>query len=267
MQSFQYIKPSPALAPYIRYYWILQDDADSPVSERTMPIGCIQMIFHKGSRLLLQNESRLQPQSFICGQSIGYTDVQSTGRLEMITVVFQPYTAKAFLRVPGHLLRGLHVATDEVEDVELCDLAKQVADTADNGICIRLIEQFFIRRLYSFDNYNLKRMSAVLHKIDEAAQVNIPQLSDIACLSNKQFGRVFADYVGTTPKEFLRIVRMQRALLMLQQQADVPFAQVAYECGFFDQSHMIKEFRLFSGYTPAEFLSVCAPYSDYFSEG
>ena len=69
-----------------------------------------------------------------------------------------------------------------------------------------------------------------------------------------------------TPKEFIRIVRMQRALSMLQQDATIPFVQVAYECGFSDQSHMIKEFKLFSGYTPAEYLSVCAPYSDYFSE-
>lgn len=267
MQSFQYIKPSPVLAPYIRCYWILQDDAVSPVTERTMPIGCIQLIFHKGKQLFLQNEWRLQPQSFICGQSIGYTDVLSTGKLEMITVVFQPYAAKTFLRIPGHLLRGLQVATDEAGDTQLNDLAKQVADTADNRICIQLIEQFLIRRLYLFDNYNMKRLSAVLHRIDEAAQVSVSQLSEIACLSGKQFGRVFADYVGTTPKEFLRIVRMQRALSMLQQEADMPFAQVAYECGFFDQSHMIKEFRLFSGYTPAEFLTVCDPYSDYFSEG
>ena len=89
-------------------------------------------------------------------------------------------------------------------------------------------------------------------------------LSETACLSSKQFGRIFADYVGTTPKEFIRIIRMQRALSMLQQDATIPFVQVAYECGFSDQSHMIKEFKLFSGYTPAEYLSVCAPYSDYF---
>ena len=162
MQSFQIIKPVPVLSPYIRHYWILQDDAAVSVSERTFPIGCMQLVFHKGKQLFLQNDSKLQPQSFICGQSIG--------------------------------------------------------------------------------------------------------LSEAACLSSKQFGRVFADHVGTTPKEYLRIVRMQRALFLLQQDATLPFVQVAYECGYSDQSHMIKEFKLFSGYTPAEYLSVCAPYSDYFSE-
>ena len=75
MQSFQLIKPCLALAPYIRHYWILQDDSVTPVSERTLPIGCMQLVFHKGKQLLLSGESELQPQSFISGQSVGFSDV------------------------------------------------------------------------------------------------------------------------------------------------------------------------------------------------
>lgn len=266
MQSFQLIKPCFALAPYIRHYWILQDDSIAPVSERILPIGCMQLVFHKGKQLLLLGESELQPQSFISGQSVGFSDVMSTGRIEMITVVFQPYAVKALFHIPSHLFRGQTVDTGAMEDVELSDLVKQVTDTSDNAVCIRLIEQFFLRRLYAFSEYNLKRMSAVFQEINLQPQINIPQLSEAACLSSKQFGRVFADHVGTTPKEYLRIVRMQRALFLLQQDVTLPFVQVAYECGYSDQSHMIKEFKLFSGYTPAEYLSVCAPYSDYFSE-
>ena len=84
MQSFQLIKPCFALAPYIRHYWILQDDSIAPVSERTLPVGCMQLVFHKGKQLLLLGESELQPQSFISGQSVGFSDVMSTGRIEMI---------------------------------------------------------------------------------------------------------------------------------------------------------------------------------------
>lgn len=87
MQSFQIIKPCTALAPYIRHYWILQDDAVFPVAERVLPVGCMQMVFHKGRQLLSLSESALQPQSFISGQSVGFSDVQSTGKIEMITVV------------------------------------------------------------------------------------------------------------------------------------------------------------------------------------
>lgn len=61
----------------------------------------------------------------------------------MITVVFQPYAVKALFHIPSHLFRGQTVDTDAMEDVELSDLVKQVTDTSDNAVCIRLIEQFF----------------------------------------------------------------------------------------------------------------------------
>lgn len=83
MQSFRIIKPTGELASYIRYYWILKDDAAFPVSERTLPVGCIQLVFHKGKQLLLLKERDLQPQSFVCGQSFGFSDVLSTGEIEI----------------------------------------------------------------------------------------------------------------------------------------------------------------------------------------
>ena len=87
----------------------------------------------------------------------------------------------------------------------------------------------------------------------------------IACLSEKQFSRVFSDNIGLSPKEFSRIIRIQRALSILQNLPRINFAQLAYDCGYTDQSHMIKEFKQFSGYTPKEFLSLYNPFSDYFS--
>lgn len=265
MQSFRMIKPAPALAPYVRHYWILEIDEVVPVRERVLPIGCVQLVFHRGVSLFLPKEGRLQPRTMICGHTVGFSDVLSTGRLEMITVVFQPHAAKAFLHIPVRLFHGQSVAMDEVEDKEFKELTRQVGDAVNHDDCIRLIESFLIRRLYTFPEYEMKRVAAVLHEIDVCPRVDIPRLSSVACLGDKQLRRVFTDYMGATPKEFVRIVRMQRALFMLQQDVATPFAQVAYACGFSDQSHMIREFKLFSGYTPAEYLAVCAPYSDYFS--
>ena len=106
MQSFRVIKPTAALVPYVRHYWVLSDDALAPVSERTLPVGCVQMVFHRGRQLLSLTEGRLQPSSFISGQAFGYSDVESTGMLEMIVVVFQPFAAKAFLHMPVSEFRG-----------------------------------------------------------------------------------------------------------------------------------------------------------------
>lgn len=263
MQSFKIIKPVLPLAPYVRYYWILQIDSGMPVAERTLPVGCVQMVFHRGKRLFIK-EQGLQPVSFICGQSLRFSDVVSTGKIEMVVVVFQPYTAKAFLRIPVNEFYGQNIPVDET-DTELIDMAKRIEDALDADSCIYLIERFLIRRLYLFPEYNLKRMSAVLNEVDAYPQIKMSRLSEIACLENKQFSRIFSEYVGATPKDFMRIVRMQRALYIMQRNPDISFVQLACDCGFYDQSHMIKEFRLFSGYTPMEYISVCVPYSDYFS--
>lgn len=87
------------------------------------------------------------------------------------------------------------------------------------------------------------------------------------CLfEQKQFERLFNELVGANPKEYARIVRFQKSLKLLQHYTeDTNLAQIAYQCGYADQSHFIREFKQFSGYTPLSLLNVCKPYSDLFN--
>ena len=110
-------------------------------------------------------------------------------------------------------------------------------------------------------------MFSAIHTINRSkGEIRISDLASSVFLSTKQFQRVFTGHVGISPKEFLRIVRFQHALYVLQSNPGMSFSQLAYECGFYDQSHLINEFKVFSGYTPKEYLAACAPHSDYFSQ-
>jgi transcriptional regulator GlxA family with amidase domain len=137
-------------------------------------------------------------------------------------------------------------------------------ETADSKTCVYLIEQFLYKRIHQLETYNLKRMNAVINAI-YSGQQNIETLAQTACLGYKQFKRVFADYVGANPKDYLRVVRFQKTLHTLQTQPNINFSQLAYDCGYFDQAHFIKDFKQFSGYTPTEYTAVCAPHSDLFA--
>lgn len=67
-------------------------------------------------------------------------------------------------------------------------------------------------------------------------------------------------------KEYARLVRFQKSLRLMQCSAgNIGQAQIAYQCGYSDQSHFIREFRKFSGYTPLLLATVCKPYSDLFT--
>lgn len=212
MQTFRIIQPTPALKPFIRYYWILQDSTSGIVTQRTLPTGCMSLVFHRGERLKVTNRDELQPQSFICGQESGYSDVTSTGDIEMIVVVFQPHAAKIFFRMPVTLLRDRNVAIEDIENTALRDLAHKVEDSENYDTSIALIEDYFYKCLLYGTNYHLPRLAEVIHHINKSSQTNIKTLSDIACLSEKQFSRIFSENIGTTPKDFMRIVRLQRTL-------------------------------------------------------
>lgn len=264
MQSFRIIRPSKILSPYIHHYWILKDDSPIIVTERVIPIGSVQLVFHRNQRLRIQKENAMQPQSFVGGQAMTYYDVASTGDLNMIVVVLQPYAAQFLLHRPAHLFNGLKVSINDTSDMELMELSKKIINHYDDNVCIGMIEEFLVKRLQNIPLYEQKRWKAVQQEINVSPQADIASLSDIACLSERQFRRTFNENFGITPKQFLRTVRMQRALHMMEHQPDITFTQLAYDCAFTDQSHMIKEFKLFSGYSPKEYLKVCAPVSEYF---
>ncbi len=262
---FETIAPHPILTPYIKHYWTLAQAGDCVAHERTLPTGCLSLIFHKGNRLQASGSKGLQPRSFISGQTSGYFDVVASGEVNMIVVVFQPLGCKPFFVSPINKFFNDYVSVDDLEDESLKVLERQVQDAADNRSSIRCIERYFISRLHRAESYNHKRMEAAIRTINNRTSVGIYELADITCLSQKQFTRVFTEYIGAKPKEFSRVVRFQRALHTLQMNPGISLTQLSFECGYYDQPHLIREFKSFSGYTPREYLTICEPYSDYFS--
>jgi len=184
----------------------------------------------------------------------------------MIVAVFRPFGAKIFFNTPINEFHDKSISLDDLGDKGLVELKKRILNEPDDKVCISLIERFFIKRLSSVNDYNYYRMVASINAINRSPSIAIKSLADITCLSYKQFNRIFTGYIGSNPKEFIRIVRFQLALFILQNNADISMTSLAYECGYYDQPHLVKEFKTFSGYTPTEYIAICAPYSDYFSQ-
>jgi AraC-like DNA-binding protein len=263
MDSFQIIHPSPLLAPFVKHYWFMRI-GEASGGERVVPTGSVSLVFHRGHRLFSATGGAFQPSAFLSGQAAGYADLVQTGSVDMISVIFRPHGARAFFALPMNECYDAAISAEDMNDTGLAELQDRLFYAPDNAASTRLIEAFLLKRLRVAKVWNFERLSAVLSAID-GGQSNRTALASTACLSNRQFQRVFAEYVGANPKNFLRIVRFQRALHTLQTHPETSLAELAFTGGFYDSSHLIKEFRTFSGYTPAEYLAACAPYSDYFS--
>jgi len=265
VETFDIIYPSKELSPYIRYYWTLRIDQPIPVSERIIPTGCISLTFHRADHLYSLSYDGMQPEAFVCGMSDNYTDLRTTGSLDMITVVFQPFGAKAFFPMPVSEFNNNTVPIHALSNVSLQTLQSRILDCADNHTAIRHIENYLIKQLSRNQDYNYRRMFVAIDSLNRFPQISVRELSETTCLSYKQFNRIFNEYIGAPPKEFSRIIRFQRVLHLMQTRPGLNFTQLSLDSGYYDQPHLNREFKLFSGYSPSEYLSICPPYSDYFS--
>lgn len=264
MVQFQIIEPSMPLSPYVQQYWFLAVDNVGYSSQRYIPSGYTMLAFHRGNKIYSTLHKEIQPRSSLCGTSTLYTDIVYSGNLNLIAVLFQPVAARIFFGIPMNELRDRNIDIELVGDTALIDLGQKLMETEDNNQCVYLIEHYLLSKLCSLASDRYERMNMVIQSINKGQQ-NIMDLSQIACLGYKQFKRVFTEYTGLNPKEFLQIVRFRQTLYNLHADSQARLSQLACDWGYCDKSHLIKDFKAYTGYTPKEFLSICDPYSEYLS--
>lgn len=241
MRESKVLYPSPILSQYIKYYWVLKTDEVEPVMVQTIPSGCVHLVFHRGENLNIQSKG-LQPKNFIRGQFSTYGSLISEGNIDMIAVIFHPLGLNPFVRCSMSKLYNHYIDVEDLEDIELNHLKRNISAEPAVETCIRLIE------------------------IINQPQIDVNTLAESACLGYRQFKRVFSNLVGMSPKEYYRVVRFQRALYLLQNHPGMEFVDLAYSCGFYDPSHLVKDFKEFTGCSPTQYLSSRSPYSTFFSE-
>ncbi len=254
------IQPREELRPYVRYYWLLK--SDEPFKVLTYPIGCPQMIFHRGTPLYIPELSSRQDKFTVSGQVNFPAHIASDDYTEMIVAVFYPHTIGLFIDTPPSAFYNQEISGYDIENRQLSQLADQIFDCPDSELAIQLMEQWLTARIKP--SLNIKRIGATLSTMLFNPSIQVGRLAEIACLGKKQFERVFRECVGMNPKEYGRIARFQRALRMMQ----LGFrdnAGIAYANGYSDQSHFIREFRQFSSLTPKQLVEYQTPYSDLYS--
>jgi AraC-like DNA-binding protein len=103
-----------------------------------------------------------------------------------------------------------------------------------------------------------------IEMLDHAKDYSLLQWADRACLSLRQFERNFIVRTGITPKLFIRIVRFEHALRVKNMNGDKSWSEIAFECGYTDSSHLLREFKEFAEFPPSKFyLQPTSGYSDF----
>jgi AraC-like DNA-binding protein len=250
--KYSIIKPYYPLSEYVRYYWILEGIASSenPYLHRTLANASPELLFHyRGSfeELCTTGQYEKSFSSGIHAQTNLHRKFSIQSDFGIFGVYLQPYSIPALFNMPS-----TEVVNEMPDLVSLLgqvgkDLTEKMMLAKGNKQRLSIINQFLIERIAEFDR------PEIIHATQKIIRTNglydVKELASQAYLSQRQFERKFKEYIGFSPKLFSRIVRFN-ALLPNYKNEDVTLTELAFDFGYYDQSHFIHDFIQFSGYNP-----------------
>lgn len=254
---YQEIQPRIDLARFIECYWTLEDDhlevTSSP--DPILPDGCMELIINLGEVFKEHRrggETVSQPRYFFFGQLTRPLFVAPTGRVRLIGVRFHPGGAFPLLRAPMNQLTDTLVELDSLDR----DLGRELKSRLSPDVALRRnideVERCLIAKARSADDSWLPALANSI-VISKGSQ-SIDQLAAHAGVSGRQLQRRFLREVGIGPKMLSRILRFQEVFRAIEG-GSAGWAEVAAECGYYDQAHLIRDCQEFAGQTPALLLA------------
>lgn len=244
----------PALRPWIATLWAFEADFDFAL-ERVLPSGLVEVLINLG-----EEETRTYPDvsggplrhaaAVVQGPRAAPVVIDTHEQRRIVGIVFRPGGAQALLGVPASVLVEQHVDLSELwpEHAGLRD--RLIASAPSDWLA--LVEQALMARL--------ERAVFPEVAIVEAARIlegggRLCDVRERVGMGRKRFTRLFEAAVGFTPKRFAGIRRFRRVLEVVNAgEIESPdWAALAIECGYFDQSHLIADFRRFAGMTPSRY--------------
>ncbi len=237
--------------------------------DRLLPDGEVQVIFDLTDypKYIYDNETLEEIQTcrkvWFSGFRTTPITIPSGRESEMLIVQFKKGKAFPFLMEPMHILTNLVVDAEQAVSPEMLHIREQLLEALTPVEKFQLLEAQLLKQYRSRLKENPFVDFVVSTIVASPDQYSIKQLAAKAGYSQKHIIKLFKEQVGVTPKAFLKVIRFQKAIQQIEAQQAVDWSAIAYDCGFYDQSHFIADFKHFSGFTPSEYVNQRGDYLNY----
>jgi AraC-like DNA-binding protein len=218
------IRPTAALQPWVECFWTNRDDASGPREHRVLPDGCADLVFDLSAG-----------EADVVGTMTRPLVLTSDTPENYFGVRFRPGRAAAFLRIPLAELTDARVSLRDVWRGFISDWS------------IASLEAELLRRLDPNRDHRVDY--AVDRIVRSGGAARVEEIAEEAGISRQHLARQFRHHVGVSPKMLARVMRFRSVIEGIER--DVDWADVAARFGYYDQSHLIADFRELAGTTPS----------------
>jgi AraC-like DNA-binding protein len=228
------------------------------------PPPCLTLMISIGEPL--RTDRGMLPSAWIAGLDDRPELVETGGRRAALEVKLTPLGAYRLCGMPLRELTGEVVSLEEVFGTSGRVLAEQISLTPDWNIRFGLLDAFLATRIaYGMAAHPLVE-KAWLRLRQTAGRVAIAALAAELGASRRRLSALFTEQVGLGPKTAARLLRFEQVCCCLREDPQ-RWAEIAYDCGYYDQPHMNREFRELAGITPSDFLARQLPKQGTIGDG
>ncbi len=259
MSSRQY-SPGGPLSSFVKCFWYWEGEPRNHSKERLMPNGEACVIFNlREAPIRIYDPDDLDryhsygSSVFSGARTQGFV-IDTAQQERVFGVEFQPAGSFPFFPPPACEMENASVALECLWGFAAGEIRERLLAARNLNEMFAIAERELLRRL----SRPLALHPAVAFARREFCAA--PQMPTVARvvqktgISQRRFIQLFHEQVGLTPKAFCRVRRFQSVLLSVHGAKEAEWAQVALDCGYFDQAHLNHDFRAFSGVTPGEYL-------------
>lgn len=244
------------LAPFVREMTGYSERSAGPALRRELPAPQVVLIFEFGPLIAVYESGSTErarssrfSSGFVAGLDERFTLTEHAGRQAGLQVNLTPLGARAFLNLPLSEIRG---RTAEFGDVvpEARAFSEQLAEAPDWATRFSLVEALLLRRI-SDANLDFSGVAWAIEQIHGSETMpETRKLAQALGCSQKRLIGLFHDRVGLPPRAYGALLRFDRWTERIRTAAPPDWAALAQDCGYYDQSHMVREVRRFSGLSP-----------------
>jgi AraC-like DNA-binding protein len=249
--------PSAALTGLVREYVGWFDWSSTPTSLRELPSGDIPLIVyfegHPGGR-----------DAFTAGLHDTAVIATFTGPVGGVQANLTALGARLFFDRPLANLTNRTESLDDLLGPSIKRLQSELHDARTWEARFAALDREIASRILTARRPRAELTWACEQLVRSAGQVSVAALSSKIGWSGRHFTRQFTREIGTTPKAFARVLRFGSAVRLLTQRSE-RLADIALDCGYYDQAHFTRDFRELAGVTPTELLASRRPAESGFS--
>lgn len=262
--------PSSCLKPYLKCYWTLQVDAlVVPRSSQRLLAESFEFTFNLAAPIDIINcegQAKRIHAAGITGPMNRPMRLETTGSVSLFGICFRPGGGYPFFKYAAHELVNQY---PDVEDL-WGSRGRRFVEYIQND-CHTTEERMEAADAYLADHLatNLRDEDLIqkaIRRIETCkGGITVDQLAHHLGISRRHLTRKFKERIGMTPKQLCRNTRFKQVYKLIEALPHHNWADVALSCGYYDQSHLINEFKYFTGSSPAAYLDSSPDGPDFFT--